>query len=63
MIIILIIIVYIAYKKYFTNKQGFKDYESKGLSCKKNIIIKDRLKDHINNMNNYSENMNVSKQV
>jgi hypothetical protein len=59
MIIILIIIVYIVYKKYFTTKQGFKDYDSNSLSCKKNIVIKDRLKDHINNMNNYSDNMNV----
>ena len=39
--------------------QGFEDYENQSLSCKKNIIIKDRLKEHIRNVNNYSENMNT----
>ena len=39
--------------------QGFEDYENQSLSCKKNIIIKDRLKEHIHNVNNYSENMNT----
>lgn len=39
--------------------QGFEDYESQSLSCKKNIIIKDRLKEHIRDVNNYSENMNT----
>ena len=48
------------YKVYYNNNiQTFEDYESKSLSCKKDIVIKDRLKDHINNMNTYSENMNV----
>jgi hypothetical protein len=64
-IIILLIIIFI----YFRSKnplnqaiqdiQGFQDYENQSLSCKKNIIIKDRLKEHIRNINNYSENMNV----
>jgi hypothetical protein len=39
--------------------QGFEDYENQSLSCNKNIIIKDRLKEHINDVNNYSENMNT----
>mgnify|MGYP006123362713 CR=1 FL=1 len=58
-IILIIIIVFIVYNKYFTNRQGFEDYDSKSISCKKDIIINDRLKDHIYNMNNYSENMNI----
>jgi hypothetical protein len=63
-IILIIIFIYILWSKN-NNKQnikhiqGFEDYESKSLSCNKNNIIKDRIKDHINDINNYSENINT----
>ena len=63
-ILLIIIFIYIMWSKNqvtHDNKlvQGFEDYENQSLSCKKNIIIKDRLKEHIRNVNNYSENMNT----
>jgi len=73
MMIIIILVIIIFIYIYWSNNmnkgdqldhenklvQGFEDYENQSLSCKKNIIIKDRLKEHIKNINNYSENMNT----
>ena len=67
--IIIIIILIIIYIYWFWSKktinqdtdgiQGFKDYKNQRISCNKNIIINDRLEEHISDVNNSAENMNT----
>lgn len=55
MIIIVLIVVFTIVYFYYTEK--FVNYKKS--SCKKNIIVKDSLKDHINFTNKLNENSNI----
>jgi len=55
MIIIVLIVAITIFYFYYTEK--FVNY--KNTSCKKNIIVKDSLKDHINFTNKLNENNNI----